>query len=448
MRSFSQLRRLFIAGCAVCCLATSFGAASAQTLRLITVGDLRGNDSSSWRTTIGKDVKAIRDYFERTAPEGGFEFACYEVDGDMATPNAIRSKISEISAGKDDTIVFYYSGHGANDPEREGQYLQLSDENGKSAYIFRSEVRDLLQAKGARLIVLITDCCNPVMSLDGIYVDSPKGSEDGALFHQLFYVPQGILDYTTSTFGQYSFTGKNGNNSLGTYALLTALNDLAQEKETVVTWKDVVVRATKLSDDAFQVIKPQDVEQKTQKPHVYQWPAAPRFGVYAKSLQEGGVRITGVLPDYPGEMAGFRKGDVIVSIAGKTINDESDYSDAIDAIGPDAQNVSMDYLRDGQKLSTSVPFLDAGKANPPAFGAGVRDGNVVSRVVDNSPAADAGLERGDSILKFNNAPIRTSKDFNDAVDKSDMRAILQIRKARTGRTDTVEVYLNKPVRQK
>ena len=101
---------------------------------------------------------------------------------------------------------------------------------------------------------------------------------------------------------------------------------------------------------------------------------APAFAKVDQQLQQGagraGVRLfTGTIPDYstevkglllggvvgggPAELAGLKKGDVIVEIAGQTIANIYDYTYALDIlkIGQPAKVV---YLRDGKKLETTL----------------------------------------------------------------------------------------------
>lgn len=60
-----------------------------------------------------------------------------------------------------------------------------------------------------------------------------------------------------------------------------------------------------------------------------------KFGIRAVSNNGDGVRITEVVPSYPGAKAGLEVGDIILTIDGKKITSEKEYSDAVDAAGRD-----------------------------------------------------------------------------------------------------------------
>jgi Zn-dependent M28 family amino/carboxypeptidase len=101
---------------------------------------------------------------------------------------------------------------------------------------------------------------------------------------------------------------------------------------------------------------------------------APAFTKVEQTLQPGGGRagtrvFTGTIPDYstdvkglllsgvvgggPAELAGLRKGDVIVEIAGQTIANIYDYTYALDVLKI-GQPSKVVYLRDGQRRETML----------------------------------------------------------------------------------------------
>jgi regulator of sigma E protease len=102
---------------------------------------------------------------------------------------------------------------------------------------------------------------------------------------------------------------------------------------------------------------------------------------------------------YPADEAGFRSGDRIVRIDGKEI---ANYHDIQEAVTPNAEkNMVMTVERGGETLELAVqPQLDkstgAGK-----IGVYFWTEPVISEVKAESPAAIAGLENGDRILKIN-----------------------------------------------
>jgi hypothetical protein len=76
----------------------------------------------------------------------------------------------------------------------------------------------------------------------------------------------------------------------------------------------------------------------------------PKLGIQAADNNGDGVKITRVFPNLPGMRAGLEVGDIIISIDGKKINSEKDYSDAVDAAG-DEMKVETRNARGGTSVT-------------------------------------------------------------------------------------------------
>ena len=152
--------------------------------------------------------------------------------------------IEECPATPEDTIFFYWSGHGGFDEY--GHYLSVpvvteGGKTGDSAILRRRAIVDALQSKGARLTVLFTDACNVPIDAELNYrglsenKNKPKNigdqnsysdrsrDEDLSLIGAsassitpttrspiklLFFEPEGFIDINSSSPGQASFSQK------------------------------------------------------------------------------------------------------------------------------------------------------------------------------------------------------------------------------------------------
>ena len=132
------------------------------------------------------------------------------------------------------------------------------------------------------------------------------------------------------------------------------------------------------------------------------------FGVRvpAYELQPAVIRV--VEPGSPGEAAGFRPGDRIVSIDGKPV---PRWRDAQFVFAMNArQKLEVDVQRGGEELSLPVTPRAATKYDLgevglyPDFGTSVRP--RIAMVLAGSPAAAAGLKKGDVILTIAASEIR------------------------------------------
>jgi regulator of sigma E protease len=119
----------------------------------------------------------------------------------------------------------------------------------------------------------------------------------------------------------------------------------------------------------------------------------------------------------PGEKAGLRSGDRIVSIKGEPVEDFQDLSMII---GMNAgTSLTVVYERNGVRQQTTLtPAREQGDYGPIGR-AGIRFGTeaVIGRVEPGSPAATAGLQRGDRIVGVNGKPVRTYEDYANVAEK-------------------------------
>jgi len=155
-----------------------------------------------------------------------------------------------------------------------------------------------------------------------------------------------------------------------------------------------------------------------------------------------GTLVGDVLKGGPAEEYGIQRGDVIVEFDGKPIDGPTALKNvvAITEVGKKAEVV---LYRDGKKKTIEVKVAEqtgneqqASKSSTPdeatieKFGLSVQEltkeiasqlgydnekGVVISNVESNSPAAEAGLRRGDLIQEINKTSIESLADYNKAM---------------------------------
>lgn len=156
----------------------------------------------------------------------------------------------------------------------------------------------------------------------------------------------------------------------------------------------------------------------------------------ALGIREG-VLIAQVVPGSPAEKAGIKVGDIIIEVNGKKIKDARDLQFTIMKIKPGTK-VTITVLRDGKKLNLKTVIGEypegkaetRGKATPENLGLLLRDltfkekqelgvpyGVLVEGIYPNSPAEYSGIQPGDVILKVNNHPIRSVREFFSLINK-------------------------------
>ncbi len=135
-----------------------------------------------------------------------------------------------------------------------------------------------------------------------------------------------------------------------------------------------------------------------------------------------GALIGSVLPNSPAARAGLRVDDVIVAIDGKSVADPSSLRNTTFTLGADTV-VPVAFVRKGVKGEVSVAI--AAMPDDPViayFGFGVKDAEpdpggsiVVDRVVEGSPAEQAGLKAGQRIFSIGRRRIFSKAEFDVAV---------------------------------
>ena len=179
-----------------------------------------------------------------------------------------------------------------------------------------------------------------------------------------------------------------------------------------------------------------------------------------------GVLVTEVKEDTPAEEAGLKPYDVIVAVDEVPTDGPAALKSYIAHQSPGTE-VQLTVLREGRQRTVTAELapLDEelrGPAPEPReqekLGLAVRElteevadrlgfaeeeGVVVTRVQRGSPAARAGLRRGDLIIEIDREPVGSVREYREAIEEADGRALLLIRrKVRRGTlTDIVSLRI-------
>ena len=183
--------------------------------------------------------------------------------------------------------------------------------------------------------------------------------------------------------------------------------------------------------------------------------------ILAKELDlegKSGAFIYNVYGDSPAMKSNIRPGDLIISMAGRSIEDSDDLSRTVSSLLPD-QKVPVTLIRDGQTMNLNIQLAvrtierDGVNVNVwPGFSAvpvtsDLRDqmriprnaGNVlIGGVVEGSPASALGLRSGDVIKAINRQNVRNLQHFYELVNSGDR---LELKITRQG--NDLEFILNK-----
>jgi hypothetical protein len=345
--------------------------AVAQKIHLVIAADTNASGGVGAITKI--DQHNIKQLFESNVP--GSQLSITTIPAEAMRNADILKTVDSLEISNEDTIVFYYSGHGAFDRQKQEQFLQLS-----LGDLYRSELLKHLVQKSPRLSVLLTDCCN--IQVDGLSQErEPEVTvfpqEISPLFGSLFIYCKGVVDITSSKLGEYSFCDNRRIGNRGSCFTYPLIDLLKVNKDNIeMDWGKLVEELAPKVNDAFKELYPNghtpsgqmsqtivvaDYPGKNLPPAPAPASANPtteekknyRFGVRATPHQGGGMRMLEIIADSPAQRSGLETGDVIIEINGKVINTEQEYSDAVDASGKKMQ-VKLINVRDGKTITPTI----------------------------------------------------------------------------------------------
>jgi C-terminal processing protease CtpA/Prc len=179
------------------------------------------------------------------------------------------------------------------------------------------------------------------------------------------------------------------------------------------------------------------------------------LGVVANPDSRNGIDVLDVIPNSPAAQAGLQRGDRINKIGTQQVNDVNQFMQAVAAHKP-GDKINVDVMRGGreQNLAATIgerpanmgfglqpmpnqqfPNYPQQTSFPRAAFIGVQAqpltpelkdklkvntdaGIVITDVMPNSPAAQAGLNRDDVVTAINDHPIKTPDDLRSAIQSA------------------------------
>jgi len=187
-------------------------------------------------------------------------------------------------------------------------------------------------------------------------------------------------------------------------------------------------------------------------------PITPAMAKALGQSEPKGVLVGDVSPKSPAQTGGVERGDVILDLNGKAINDSNELRNTIAMMQP-GQTVTLKVSRNGNvhnlnvKLGelpgakeearndrgdssknalegVSVENLDAETAKELGLPASTK-GVVVTDIDPSSPKADSGLRKGDVIQEVNHQPVHNVAEFEQAMHKGKEDALLLVNRGGT-----------------
>jgi peptidase M28-like protein/PDZ domain-containing protein len=174
------------------------------------------------------------------------------------------------------------------------------------------------------------------------------------------------------------------------------------------------------------------------------WAKAPSVGVMPDYSHKGeGVLVAGVVRSTPAARAGLKKGDRIMAVSGKAVKDAVAFL-ALARTLPMGQKVELTVMRDGKPQPVALQLARPRRPADRRFGftmdfTDTKGGLLLTEVPENSPAARAGLKKGDRIVAIGSQPVSGVADYVTALRDVGAGEKVKLTVSRGGKEQTFEV---------
>ena len=144
----------------------------------------------------GKDMYDAIKFFKKVKDFLGIDAFVYDsVTRNNFNKQAVLNKINSfLTPGEKDIVVFYYAGHGFRQSKdgRPGPYIDMRDLiiDKRKSYLDNAlsmeDITDMVRKKGARLNLILSDCCNDTVTKTNPIAKAPALSGKKGMFDQFW----------------------------------------------------------------------------------------------------------------------------------------------------------------------------------------------------------------------------------------------------------------------
>lgn len=223
---------------------------AASTFHLIMVANTEVSDIGA---ACSRDLSNIRSEFSAISKVLGLKYNETLVSGDRFSKQAITNALNRLSPGSNDIVMFVYTGHGFRFDDQRDYYPNMdlretSYDDPQVCYMPMSEIYDIISRKGARLNIVLSDCCNAFIGVESPMTNSnflfsrSNSNFDINKMRTLFLGTSGNVWATAASPGEVSWCNVSGG-----FFLVSFLENLRKQisplERTAPTWQALINNA-------------------------------------------------------------------------------------------------------------------------------------------------------------------------------------------------------------
>lgn len=189
----------------------------AQTMHVVIFCDTDdpkiGENKEAEERILKKELDIISDVIS----DYGYDTEYFVYDGASCSKSNLLSKISKLEVGPKDIVFFYYGGHGTRAVNDSDPFPQMClGEDFQDDFVPLTLVKNMVLKKNPRLSLIISGCCNkehPSITIKTVVAEGSYTKEaniDKNAIKKMFVDTEGVLEFTSSRAGEYSYSSKDG----------------------------------------------------------------------------------------------------------------------------------------------------------------------------------------------------------------------------------------------
>jgi len=154
-----------------------------------------------------------------------------------------------------------------------------------------------------------------------------------------------------------------------------------------------------------------------------------------------GLMVHSVVGNSSAEEAGIKPGDIILKVEGQPVHRRGDVQDIVNSVEEGAE-ITLLLLRNGQKKEIRLePKFDPKKQRR-LIGVFLPWWNIVSQVEEGSPAYEAGIRPGDTILSINGHGVYNAESISSAllsIEEGEQMKVVLLPNGETQETEEISL---------